>query len=114
MKTLSFLSEEVKIFGIPDFDRRKCLRRLPDEVIEQVPSLKHLGKRPHGARLAFKTDAEQFTLKIVFETFTPDIGMAIYSCQSALVYAGDRQSPRYLGMCRPDNYSQKSFEADYN
>ena len=39
--------------------------------------------------------------------------MAIYSCQSALVYAGDRKNPRFLGMCRPANYQNKSFEATF-
>lgn len=77
MKTYSYKSSEVKVFGIPHFDERKYLRRLPDDVTDQVPSLAFLGKRPQGARLGFKTDATEFTLKIEFETLTPDIGMAI-------------------------------------
>jgi hypothetical protein len=81
--------------------------------MEKVPSLAFLGKRPHGARLGFKTNATEFTLKIEFETFSPDVGMSIYSCQSALVYAGDRQNPRYLGMCRPASYQTKAFEAKF-
>lgn len=112
MKTYSYLSPEIKVFGIPKFDERKCLYRLTDEVIAQLPKhLYHLGKRPQGARIGFKTDATEFTLKIDLETLTPDIGMSIYSCQSALIYAGNRQNPRLLGMCRPANYSNKSFEA---
>ena len=114
MKSYSYKSPELKVFGIPNFEERKSLYRLTEDVMEQVPSLKFLGKRPHGARLGFKTDAEEFTLKIEFETFTPDIGMSIFSCQSALVYAGDRQDPRYLGMCRPANYQTKSFEAKFH
>ncbi len=113
MKTYSYGSDEIKVFGIPHFEETKLLRRLPDDVLAQVPSLKFLGKRPHGARIGFKTDATEFTLKIEFETLTPDIGMAIYSCQSALVYAGDRQNSRYLGMCRPASYQNKSFEATF-
>lgn len=111
MKVYSYKSQELKIFGVPNFDETKSLRRLPDKIIDQVPSLKFLGKRTPGARLGFRTDAEEFILKIEFENLTPDIGMALYSCQSALVYAGDRQKPRYLGMCRPANYQNKSFEA---
>ena len=114
MKSYSYKSPELKVFGIPNFEERKSLYRLTEDVMEQVPSLKFLGKRPHGARLGFKTDAEEYTLKIEFETFTPDIGMSIFSCQSALVYAGDRQDPRYLGMCRPANYQTKSFEAKFH
>ena len=111
MKMYSYRSAEIKVFGIPHFEKAKFLHRLPDDILAQVPSLKFLGKRPHGARIGFKTDAVEFTLKIEFETLTPDIGMAIYSCQSALIYAGDRQTPRYLGMCRPTSYQNKSFEA---
>ena len=113
MQTYSYKSPEIKVFGIPHFEETKCLHRLPDEVMEKVPSLAFLGKRPHGARLGFKTNATEFTLKIEFETLKPDIGMAIYSCQSALVYAGDRQNPRYLGMCRPASYETKAFEAKF-
>ena len=113
MQTFSFTAPEIKVFGIPHFEKSKCLRRLPDEVLDQVPGLKFLGKRPQGARLGFRTDAAEFVLKIEFETLNPDIGMAIYSCQSALVYAGDRHAPRYLGMCRPANYQTKSFEAKF-
>lgn len=114
MKSISYLSNDVKVFGIPNFESKKCLSRLPEEVMEQVPSLNFLGRRPHGARLAFKTDASEFSLKIEFETLAPDIGMSIYSCQAALVYAGNRQAPRFLGMCRPNNYSSKVCEASFS
>ncbi len=113
MQTYSYRSPEIKVFGIPHFEETNCLHRIPNDIMEKVPSLAFLGKRPHGARLGFKTDATEFTLKIELETLTPDIGMAIYSCQAALVYAGDRQTPRYLGMCRPANYQIKSFEAKF-
>ena len=113
MQTFSYRSPELCVFGIPNFEERKSLHRLPDEVIEQVTSLKFLGKRPQGARIGFKTDAREFTLKIEFETLSPDIGMAIFSCQSALVYAGSRQNPLLLGMCRPQNYQTKCFEATF-
>lgn len=113
MQIYSYKSPEIKVFGIPHFEETKCLRRLSDEVMEKVPSLNFLGRRPHGARLGFRTNATEFTLKIEFETLNPDIGMSIYSCQSALVYAGDRQNPRYLGMCRPSSYETRAFEAKF-
>ncbi len=113
MKTYSYQSPEIKIFGIVGFDQTKCLHRLLDDVMDQVPSLKFLGKRPHGARMGFRTSATEFKLIIDFETLTPDVGMSIYSCQSALIYAGDRQQPRYLGMCRPVNYQTKHCEATF-
>ena len=110
MKTYSYKSPELKVFGIPNFEERKCLHRLTDEVIEEVPSLKFLGKRPYGARIGFKTNATEFVLKIELETLKPDIGMAIYSCQAALAYAGDRQNPRYLGISFPKDYQTQIFE----
>lgn len=114
MQTYSYKSQKIKVYGIPNFDKTHVLHRLPNDVMKAVPSLAFLGKRPHGARLAFKTNASEFTLKIDFETLTHDIGMSIYSCQSALVYANDRHSPRFLGMCRPTSYQTKSFEAKFH
>lgn len=114
MKNYSYLSDEIRVFGIIDFECKKNFHRLPEEVMESVPSLKFLGKRSLGARIGFKTNARSFTLAIELENLTPDIGMSIFSCQSALVYAGDRQKPRYLGMCRPANYQNKRFEATFD
>ena len=113
MKSYSYKSPEVKVFGIPNFEESQRLCRLPEEIIEQIPKISFLGRRPQGARLGFKTNAGEFTLNIEFETLTPDIGMSIFACQSALVYAGDRQNPRYLGMCHPYNYQSKSFRARF-
>lgn len=114
MKTYSYKSPELKVFGIPDFESTKILQRLSDDVMAEVPSLNFLGRRPHGARIGFKTNASEFTLKIEFAGLGPDIGMSIYSCQSAIAYAGDRQNPRYLGLSHPANYKEKCFETKFH
>ena len=109
MKTYTYLDSPVKIYGVPFFETRKTLKRLPDELIEKIPNLNFLGRRSPGVRMCFRTNSKTFTVKIEFETLSPDIGMAIYSCQSAFVYAGDRAEPRYLGLVNPPDYNTKSF-----
>ena len=113
MKTYSYKDAPIKVFGIVDFEKRQELLRLPAELIEKIPRLFHLGRRCPGARLGFKTDSENIKIKITFETFTVDVGMAIYSCQSAMVFAGDRQNSRYLGLVNPNNYEDKTFSKSF-
>ena len=103
---LTHLDSSVKIFGIPNFEERKTLERLPQYLREAVPSLKHLGRRPAGARLCFRTDAPRFSVKINYETMNIDIGMSIYACQSAFVYVGERSSAEFVGIVYPKDYSQ--------
>lgn len=110
MKEYTYLDYPIKVYGIPHFDERRCLKRLPDEVIEKVPSLEFLGRRPMGARLGFRTNSENITVKIEFETMSVDIGMSIYSCQSAFVFAGAHTSSRFLGLAANCNYESKACE----
>ena len=113
MKEYTYKDYPVKIFGIAHFEEHKNLRRLPDNVLNSIPSLEFLGKRVPGARMAFKTNSKSFTVKIAFETLSVDIGMAIYSCQSAFVYVGERQSAEFVGIVNPDNYDCKCFERTF-
>ena len=110
MKTYSYKDAPIKVFGVVDFDKKGRIQRLPDELIEKIPRLSHLGRRCPGARLGFRTDAGTINIKITFETLSVDVGMSIYACQSAAVYAGDRQNSRFLGLVNPSNYEQKTFE----
>ncbi len=110
MKTYSYKDEPIKVFGVIDFEKNQKIQRLPDELIEKIPRLSHLGRRCPGARVGFRTNAGTINIKITFETLNVDVGMSIYACQSAAVYAGDRQESRFLGLIYPKNYEQKSFE----
>ena len=114
MKEFTYRDYPIKVFGIPHFEKRKTLERLPPELIEKIPSLSFLGRRPTGARLGFRTDSSKITLKIEFETLSVDIGMSIYSCQSAFVFAGDRPSSRFLGIANARSYENKIFENTFN
>lgn len=113
MKSYSIKDAPIKVFGVPFFDKTGVLTRVPDEVIERVPSLSFLGKRVPGGRVCFRTNSTKLTVKIEFETLSVDVGMSIYSCQSAFVFAGERQDSRFLGIVRPCNYETKSFEATF-
>ena len=113
MKEYTFRDYPIKVFGIPHFDKHKTLERLPKELIEKIPSLSFLGRRPMGARLGFRTNSEKITIKIEFETLGIDVGMSIYACQSAYVFVGDRPTSRYLGLSNVYNYENKIFEKTF-
>ena len=110
MKTYSYKEYPIKVFGVVDFEKKGKIQRLPDELIEKIPRLSKLGRRCTGARLCFKTDSQSIKIRITFETLSMDVGMSIYSCQSAAVYAGDRPNSRFLGLINPTDYNQKCFE----
>ncbi|MBR2460760.1 MAG: hypothetical protein IKB34_05990 [Clostridia bacterium] len=113
MKTYSHSDYPIRIFGLAEYSRHGVLRRLPDIVLKAVPKLDFLGRRPPGARLCFRTDAAEFTLRIVFKTLSVDIGMSLYNCQSAFVFAGERVNSRFLGLAHPTGYNDKDFSSTF-
>jgi len=113
MKIYSAFDAPIKVFGIADFEKRKSFARLPDEVINEVSTLEFLGRRSPGGRIGFRTNSKSLLVKIAFETLSIDIGMSIYACQSAFVFAGQRQSSTYLGLVNPSNYDTKEFERTF-
>ena len=113
MREYSILDKPISVHGIPFFDRDHALVRVPDDVIAKVPSLEFLGRRCPGGRICFRTDSPRVGVKLVLKTLSPDIGMSIYSCQSAFVFAGERQSSRYLGLAAPRNYDTREAYATF-
>lgn len=113
MAKYTLFDKPLTVFGVPFFDKTKKLVRLPDEVIEQLPQLSHYGRRCAGGLVAFKTDSSTFTVKITLKTLSVDIGMSIYSCQSAQVMLGERENARYLGVVNPSDYQTKVFERTF-
>ena len=101
------------VFGVPNFSTSKAFERVPSSVREKLTSLSFLGRRTPGARVAFKTNSPWFKIIIELETLSPDIGMSIYSAQSAFVYLGTRQSARLVGLVNPPNYDTKKFEKTF-
>ncbi len=114
MRAFSYKDYPIKIFGLPLFEENGKLERLPDEVVEKVPTLEFFGKRCPGGRLCFRTNSKKFTVKAKFRTLGPDAGMSVFSCQSFDVLAGDRKMPRFLGLVTPYNLQTFSFEATFD
>ena len=110
----SYKEKPLKVFGVPNIEKNGAFERLPAELREKMPSLEFLGRRTPGARLGFRTDAPSFTVKIALETLSLDIGLSIYSCQSAFVYWGKRQNSKLLGLVNPPNYETKGFEQTFS
>ncbi len=110
MKVYSIKDKKIRVFGVPFFDETGVLTRLPDELIERLPSLDFLGRRVPGGRICFKTNSEHINFKVKLKTLSVDIGMSLYSCQSLSVFVGERSNSRFLGLFCPPNYDTKEFK----
>lgn len=113
MKSYSYQDAPLEVHGVPFFKERGVLERLPENVRQAVPSLESAGRRCPGARICFRTDSPKLTLRMTLETFTPDIGMSIYGCQSANVMIGQRQTARFAGLLNPPDYNTKTVEKTF-
>lgn len=110
MKTLSIYDHPECVFGIPFFKEKRIIERLPKEVRAQMPQFEFLGRRANGARMEFRTDAAEFSVKMTLETLTMDVGVSIFGCQSANVLIGERGSSRLAALVGPMNYQTKVVE----
>ena len=111
--TFTYRDEPMKVFGVPEYDRTGELRRLPDEIIAATAVSEKLGLRCPGARLGFRTDSENFTVRITFKTLEIDKGMSIYAAQSASVFIGPHSESRFAGLVSPTDYKNYSFEKTF-
>ena len=105
--------EPLKVYGVPFFEEKRRLERLPDEVIEKLPHLHFLGKRCPGGRVALKTDSASFTVRVSLNTLGVDVGLSLYSCQSAQIMVGERNNCRHIGLVNPPDYNTKVFEKTF-
>ena len=116
MKRYYFTDAPVKIFGVPHFEEKQKLRRLPDEIAERYRGIygawPKVGLRTPGARMCFRTDSRVLRLGLELSTLYPDVGMSLRACQAAHVLIGDRRAPHYAGFVAPKDYEQKSFERE--
>lgn len=109
MKTYTCFDEPLKVFGVPFFDERKTFERLPEELRGELENLYFLGRRCPGARLGFRTDAEEFTVNVTLKTLSVDVGMSLMSCQSTAVMIGERTDSVYAGLAFPKTYDDKEY-----
>lgn len=113
MKTLPLNDPSVKVFGIPEFYKTGKLERLPESLRKILPSLDKLGRRTGSGRIGFRTDSKTVNVTIEFETLGFDIGMGVYSCQSADIIIGDRTKALLSGFICPRNYENKRFGGSF-
>ena len=113
MKRYTYKDEPIRIYGLPEFEKNKRLTRLPDELIERIPSLSHLGRRCPGARMEFRTNATELTVSLDFKTLSVDVGMSLYHCQSAFVQVGEHTEAEFIGLVNPPDYSTKTVEKTF-
>ncbi len=114
MKTFQGYEAPLKLFGIPFFEEKQVFERLPLALREKIPTLEFLGRRCPGARIGFRTDAEEFTVHVTFKTLTCDIGMSIFASQSVNVMVGPRENSRFIGIANPPDYETKTFEKTFH
>lgn len=107
MSEFSFRQKPMEVFGVPFFKETGRLERIPQSLRETLPHLDFLGRRCPGARVRFRTDSRNIDIKVIFETLSVDIGMAIYACQAADVYVGSHGSAHYAGHVCPDSYDTR-------
>ena len=110
MKIYSCFDAPLKVFGVPFFEKEKKFIRLSEKALSLSEGLNNLGRRCPGARIGFKTDAEEFTVRVKLETLNPDIGMSIFGAQSINVMLGERQNSVFAGLVYPPDYNTKVFE----
>lgn len=113
MKVFNCTDAPLKVFGIPFFDTKKKFERLPAELRASLKNLDFLGRRCPGARVGFRTDADEFTVRVKLKTLSADIGMSIYACQAVSVMIGERCNARFAGVACPPNYNTLSFEKKF-
>ena len=79
MDTYSFRESPLRVYGAPLFYETGSLHRLPRELAQKMHSSViswKLDVRCPGARVAFKTDAEEFEVRVELEPLRFDPGMA--------------------------------------
>ncbi len=110
--TYTMFDKPLKVYGVHAFEQTHILERLPAELREKL-NIVRLGRRTPSTRVAFRTDATEFTLTIALEALVVDRGMAIYASQSASVWLGRGENSRFIGLVHPTGYDETTFSATF-
>ena len=105
MKKYTYLDFPLEVHGVPNFDKRKSLKRLTDEVMEKVPSLNVLGQRCPGARVMFRTNSKTINFTIEMQGVNLDIGSGLFQRLSSHVMAGERGTTNFAALITSYDYS---------
>lgn len=109
MKKYTYKDAPLKVFGVPFFEEKKVLERVPSPLRDSIENYDTLGRKCSGARVAFRTNAEEFTVEVTLESLNVDAGMSLYACQSAEVLIGKRNNARFAGLISPPDYNTPTF-----
>ncbi len=110
MKTYNFKNPPLKVYGVPFFEEKKVMERIPLELRNKLTRLEYLGRRTPGSRVAFRTNSKNLIVKLEVEAFAGDIGMSIFACHSAALVVGDRRKGDFKGLVFPENLDKTQFE----
>ena len=103
MIKLDITDAPLSVHGAPFWKSEKTLRRLPLELMEELPGLSFFGRRCPGARVRFKTNSQNIRVRFEFEKVGPDAGMSMFACLAANVLTGDGKYGNFLGMVCPEH-----------
>ena len=119
MKIYKYNHAPLEIHGLPFYENNQLLQRLPAETIEKLKienptsSVLDLQKRCPGARICFRTNAKQFTVRLELAKISPDVGMSIFACQSINVMIGPHTNARFAGLVNPPDYNTLTAEKTF-
>lgn len=119
MKLYKYNDAPLEVHGLPFYEKNQLFQRLPAETIEKLKAenptsgVLKLQQRCPGARICFRTNAKQFTVRLELATISPDVGMSIFACQSINVMIGPHTNARFAGLVNPPNYNTLTAEKTF-
>ena len=108
MKKYNYKSAPFEIHGIPFFASHGKMQRMPDTLVESIPSIKEAAYRLSGVRLLFRTNSKSIKIEIRVSNVYVDRGYAFYQSNVAPVFIGEHRTSRFAGILSADN----SFDSD--
>lgn len=112
MKTYSFTDSPIEICGLEVIDaQNRNYWRLPDEETQLVSDyVRERSKTAGGARVRFRTNAKEMTLRMELHTLGVDPCMAVCASSGADVLRGTGMNSAYAGLINPWTYENKAPE----
>ncbi len=111
MKKYTYLDFPLEVHGVPNFSKRKSLKRLSDDIMDKVPSLSVLGQRCPGARVIFKTNSKLINFTIEMEGVNLDIGSGLFQRLSSHVMVGERGKGHFAALVTSYDYNKSTATA---
>lgn len=112
--------EPIKVFGLPLLYETGEWRRLPEELMNEVPTIHQFGRIVTGGRIEFSTNAPEFTLRCRVKMQVENEATSWLFGTGFNVYAGERTNARYLGYLSKTEYGfdwvtiEKTFKKGTN